>query len=180
MSRVGRRPIHIPSGVTVEFEGATATVKGPKGELSAVFPVECSFEREGSVVHVTRASETIRARSVHGLVRTLLHNMVRGVTEGFSRELEIIGVGFKAELKGKSLVLTVGLSTPYAYAIPEGIKIDLPSATQIKVSGVSKELVGRVASEIRSVRPPEPYKGKGIKYVGEVIHRKAGKTAAGS
>jgi large subunit ribosomal protein L6 len=180
MSRVGRKAVQVPDGVTVKIDGVTVTVKGPKGELARAFPAGCGFEQEGSAVRVSRESDSIRARSIHGLARTLLHNMVLGVTQGFSRDLEIVGVGFKAELKGQELVLTVGLSSPYAFRIPEGIKIELPTPTQIKVSGMSKELVGQVAAEIRAVRPPEPYKGKGVKYAGEHIHRKAGKTAAGT
>lgn len=162
------------------FEGATATVIGPKGELVRTLPPGCSYEQDESAVRVSRESDSIRARSMHGLARTLLHNMVIGVTQGFRKELEIVGVGFKAELKGKELFLTVGLSQPFAFPIPEGIDIEVPVPTQIKVNGMSKELVGQVAAEIRRVRPPEPYKGKGVKYAGEHIQRKAGKTAAGS
>lgn len=180
MSRVGRKEVSIPDGVTVKIEGATVAVKGPKGELVRSFPAECRFVQEGNAIRVLREGDGLRARALHGLARTLLHNMVLGVTQGFSKDLEIAGVGFKAELRGKELLLTVGLSSPFAFPIPEGIKVELPTPTQIKVSGVSKELVGRVAAEIRSVRPPEPYKGKGIKYAGEHIQRKAGKTAAGS
>ncbi len=180
MSRVGRKAVEIPSGVTVTFEGTTATVKGPKGQLVSTLPPDCRYEQQGNTVQVSRESESLRARATHGLARTLLHNMMLGVTQGFSKELEIVGVGFKAEQKGKDLLLVVGFSQPIAYPIPEGIKIELPVATQIKVSGMSKELVGQVAAEIRRVRPPEPYKGKGIKYAGEFIHRKAGKTAAGT
>jgi large subunit ribosomal protein L6 len=180
MSRVGRKAIQIPTGVTVTFEGATATVKGPKGEITRALPPVCRFEQEGDAVRVSRESESIRARAMHGLARTLLHNMVLGVTQGFSKDLEIAGVGYKAELKGKELLLSVGFSEPIVYPVPEGIKIEVPAPTQVKVSGISKEQVGQVAAEIRRVRPPEPYKGKGIKYAGEYIHRKAGKTAAGT
>jgi large subunit ribosomal protein L6 len=180
MSRVGRKEIEIPSGVTVTIDGATVVVKGPKGEITKTLPSGCRYEREGNAVRVSRESDSIRARSTHGLARTLLHNMVLGVTQGFSKDLEIVGVGFKAEVKGKDLLLTVGFSGPVVCPIPEGIKIELPVATQIKVSGVSKELVGQMAAEIRRVRPPEPYKGKGVKYAGEIIHRKAGKTAVGT
>ena len=180
MSRVGRKVIQIPSGVTVAVEGATATVKGPKGEIARTLPPGCRVEHEGNELKVSRESESMQARAMHGLARTLLYNMILGVTQGFGRDLEVIGVGYKAEVKGKELFLTVGFSEPVVYKIPEGIKIEVPAAGQIKVSGISKELVGQVASEIRRVRPPEPYKGKGIKYAGEVIHRKAGKTAVGS
>ena len=172
--------IQIPSGVTVTFEGTTATVKGPKGEITRTFPAACRFEKEGDQVKVLRESETMSARAMHGLTRTLLHNMVLGVTQGFGRDLEIAGVGYKAELKGKELLLSVGFSEPVVYTIPDGIKIEVPAATQVKITGISKEQVGQVAAEIRRVRPPEPYKGKGIKYAGEFIHRKAGKTAAGT
>jgi large subunit ribosomal protein L6 len=180
MSRVGRKEIEIPDGVTVKIEGVTATVTGPKGELVRALPAGCRYEQEGNAVRVSRETESIRSRCMHGLARTLLHNMVLGVTQGFSKDLEIVGVGFKAELKGREVVLTVGLSFPHAFRIPDGITIELPTPTQIKVSGMSKELVGQVAAEIRGVRPPEPYKGKGVKYAGEFIQRKAGKTAAGT
>ena len=172
--------IEVPTGVTVAVEGRHASVKGPKGEIARELPPGCRFEHEGNVVKVTREAEGMQARAMHGLARTLLHNMILGVTQGFGKELEVVGVGYKAEVKGKDLFLTVGFAEPVLYKIPEGIKIEVPAAGQIKVSGISKELVGQVASEIRRVRPPEPYKGKGIKYAGEVIHRKAGKTAVGS
>jgi large subunit ribosomal protein L6 len=162
----------------VTFEGATATVKGPMGQITRVFPAACRFEQEGDQVKVVRESESMTARAMHGLSRTLLYNMILGVTQGYSRDLEIAGVGYKAELKGKELLLSVGFSEPVVYPIPEGIKIEVPAPTQVKVSGISKEQVGQVAAEIRRVRPPEPYKGKGIKYASEKIHRKAGKTAA--
>ena len=180
MSRVGRKAIQIPSEVTVTFEGATATVKGPKGQITRTFTAACRFEQEGDQIKVLRESESMSARAMHGLSRTLLHNMILGVTQGYSRDLEIAGVGYKAELKGKDLLLSVGFSEPVVYPIPEGVKIEVPAPTQVKVSGISKEQVGQVAAEIRRVRPPEPYKGKGIKYAGEQIHRKAGKTAAGT
>ena len=172
--------IQIPIGVTVAVEGATATVKGPKGEIARTLPPGCRVEHEGNELKVSRESEGMQARAMHGLTRTLIYNMILGVTQGFGRDLEVVGVGYKAEVKGKELLLSVGFSEPVAYKIPDGIKIEVPTATQVKVSGISKELVGQVAAEIRRVRPPEPYKGKGIKYAGEVIHRKAGKTAVGS
>lgn len=180
MSRVGRKVVRVPGGVTVNIEGTNATVKGPKGEISRSLPPGCGYQREGDEVRVLRSSEGMQARAMHGLARTLLNNMILGVTQGFSVELEVVGVGYKAEVKGKDLLLTVGFSDAVAYRIPEGIRIEVPAPTQIKVSGVSKEQVGQVAAEIRRVRPPEPYKGKGIKYAGEFIHRKAGKTAAGT
>ena len=177
MSRVGLRPIEIPSGVSLTFDGSAVTVKGPKGTLTQTLSSACKFEQEGSVVRVARTEETKEARSLHGLTRTLLANMVTGVTDGFTKELEIVGVGYKAEMKGKELVLTLGFSHPIVFPVPDGMKIETPSPTQIKVSGIEKQQVGQVAADIRKVRPPEPYKGKGVKYVGEVIQRKAGKTA---
>jgi large subunit ribosomal protein L6 len=178
MSRVGLKPIEVPSGVTVAFgEGAT-TVKGPKGTISKALPTTCDFKQESGVIHVARRADDQTSRSMHGLTRTLLANMVEGVTKGYEKELEIVGVGYKAEVKGKQLVLTIGFSHPVTFEIPEGIHIVAPSPTQIKVSGIEKDRVGQVCADIRKVRPPEPYKGKGIKYAGEFVHRKAGKTAA--
>lgn len=180
MSRVGLQPIEVPSGVTVTFDGSTATVKGPKGTTTKILPSTCKFVQEDGTIKVVRETDDKYARSMHGLSRTLLHNMVVGVTDGFVKELEIVGVGYKAEAKGKELVLTLGYSHPINYAVPEGIEIETPSPTQIKVMGIVKEQVGQVSAEIRGFRRPEPYKGKGIKYVGEHIQRKAGKTAAGA
>jgi len=180
MSRVGRQPIEIPQGVTVSFEGYRVTVKGPKGTIVRDLPPACQFEQEGNILRVTRPKDDKYHRSMHGLTRTLIANMVKGVSEGFSKELEIVGVGYRAEVKGKELVLALGYSHPVVYPIPEGIKIETPAPTQIKVWGIEKDKVGQVAAEIRSLRPPEPYKGKGIRYVGEQIQRKAGKAAVGS
>lgn len=180
MSRVGLQPIEVPSGVTVSFEGTTATVKGPKGTISRELPAVCSYKQNDNVIHVSRDSDEQQARSMHGLARSLLANMVTGVTDGFSKELEIIGVGYRAEVKGKDLVLNLGFSHPINFAVPEGIKIETPAPTQVKITGIVKEQVGQIAADIRKIRPPEPYKGKGIKYVGEVIQRKAGKAAAGA
>ena len=177
MSRVGLRPIEVPSGVTVTFDGTTATVKGPKGTVTRTLSGLCEFKQEGTTVQVSRKLEDKQSRSMHGLTRTLLANMVEGVTAGFTKELEIVGVGYKAEAKGKELVLALGFSHPIHFAVPEGIKIETPAPTQIKVIGIEKDKVGQVAANIRSIRPPEPYKGKGVKYVGEHIQRKAGKTA---
>jgi len=170
----------VPGGVTVKLDGGHATVKGPKGELSRELPTAVNYEQKDGVIRVTRERDDRTARSMHGLARTLLFNMVHGVTEGFSKELEIVGVGYKAEVKGKELILTLGFSHPIHFAIPSGISMETPSPTQIKISGISKEQVGQIAADIRKFRPPEPYKGKGIKYVGEQIQRKAGKTAAGA
>ena len=180
MSRVGLLPIEVPKGVTVTFDGSTATVKGPKGEITKTLPVVCNYNQEENVIRVSRDSDEKIAKSMHGLARTLLYNMVVGVTDGYVKELEIVGVGYKAEAKGKELVLALGFSHPVNFAIPEGIEIETPAPTKIKVMGIVKEQVGQVAANIRQFRPPEPYKGKGIKYVGEHIQRKAGKTAVGS
>jgi large subunit ribosomal protein L6 len=180
MSRVGLRPIEVPSGVTVKFDGASVTVKGSKGEIQRDLPAQVEYKQEGNVINVTRSTEDKLTRSMHGLARTLLFNMVEGVTNGFSKELEIVGVGYKAEVKGKTLVLTVGYSHPIEMVMPEGITAETPSPTQIKISGIRKDLVGQICADIRKVRPPEPYKGKGIKYIDEQIQRKAGKAAAGS
>lgn len=180
MSRVGLQPIKIPSGVTVSFDGDGVTVKGPKGTISRKLPVSCEFNQNGDVINVSRSSNDQQSRSMHGLTRTLIANMVIGVTTGFEKELEIVGVGYKAEVKGKQLVLNVGYSHPVNFDIPDGIKIETPAPTQIKISGIEKDRVGQVSADIRKYRPPEPYKGKGIKYKDEQIQRKAGKTAAGA
>ncbi len=180
MSRVGLQPIEVPSGVTVTFDGKIANVKGPKGTVSKALPPACDYNQEGSVIRVARRRDDQVSRSMHGLARTLLANMVEGVTQGFEKQLEVVGVGYKAEVKGKQLVLTVGFSHPVNFDIPEGIEIETPSPTQIKVSGIEKDRVGQICADIRKVRKPEPYKGKGIKYVGEQIKRKAGKAAVGA
>ena len=180
MSRVGMQPIQIPSGVTVTIDGSTVTVKGPKGTITQKLPDICDIVQEGDIVRVTRSSEDKLQKSMHGLTRTLIDNMVIGVTAGFEKQLNIVGVGYKAEAKGKELVLALGYSHPINYKIPEGITIETPAPTQIKVQGIEKQKVGQVAAEIRKMRPPEPYKGKGILYAGEQIKRKAGKTAVGT
>jgi large subunit ribosomal protein L6 len=180
MSRVGIQPIQIPSGVKVTIDGSTVTAKGPKGTITEKLPDVCAIVQEGDVLRVTRSSEDKLQRSMHGLTRTLLANIVVGVTEGFEKRLDIVGVGYKAEVKGKQLVLALGFSHPINYKIPEGITIETPAPTQIKVMGIVKQQVGQVAAEIRRLRPPEPYKGKGILYAGERIRRKAGKTAVGA
>ena len=179
MSRVGLKPIEIPSGVTVTLDLPKVTAKGPKGEISQDVPTVCEIKMEGDTIYVTRDSDDRTLRSMHGLTRTLIANLIEGVSTGFKKELEIIGVGYKAESKGKELILTLGFSHPVNYPIPEGIKIETPEPTKITVSGINKQVVGQVAAEIRGYRPPEPYKGKGVKYVTEQIQRKAGKTAAG-
>jgi large subunit ribosomal protein L6 len=177
MSRVGYKPINVPSGVTVTFDGAKATVKGPKGTITKELPSDCEIKLDGDVINVTRSDDTRDLRRIHGLTRALLNNMVVGVFEGFSKDLEIVGVGYRAELTGKELILSLGYSIPVRYSIPEGVTIEVPEQTKVRVSGIEKDKVGQAAAEIRGFRPPEPYKGKGVKYAGEIVHRKAGKTA---
>jgi large subunit ribosomal protein L6 len=177
MSRIGKRPVPLPKGVTASIDGRTVTVKGPKGEISRTVHAELSLALENESVTVRRPSDEPRHKALHGLTRTLVANMVEGVTKGFTKSLEIQGVGYKAEVKPFGVQLVVGYSHPVPYHAPQGIKISVDGNTQVKVEGVDKELVGQVAAELRSVRPPEPYKGKGIRYVGEQVRRKAGKTA---
>jgi len=177
MSRIGKRPVPLPKGVTAEVAGQRITVKGPKGELARTIHAELSVAVEEIGVVVRRPSDEKRHKSLHGLTRTLVANMVEGVTKGFQKALEIQGVGYKAEAKGQEIQLLVGFSHPVRYKPPQGIKVVIESNTLVKVEGMDKELVGQVAAEIRSVRPPEPYKGKGIRYQGEQVRRKAGKTA---
>jgi large subunit ribosomal protein L6 len=177
MSRIGKRPVPLPKGVTASIDGRTVTVKGPKGEISRTVHPDLSVALEEQAVAVKRPSDEPRHKALHGLTRTLVANMVEGVTKGFSKSLEIQGVGYKAEVKPFGVQLVVGYSHPVPYHAPKGIKISVDNNTQVKVEGVDKELVGQVAAELRSVRPPEPYKGKGIRYVGEQVRRKAGKTA---
>jgi large subunit ribosomal protein L6 len=178
MSRIGRKPVTVPKGVTVDVKGTNVKVKGPKGELERQFRPEMSIELAGDTVTVHRSSDAKRERALHGLTRALLANMVEGVSAGYKRNLEIVGVGYKAEKKGSTLVLTVGYSHQVQYPEPQGIRITTPAPTQISVEGADKERVGQVAAEIRAVRPPEPYKGKGIRYQGEQVRRKAGKAGA--
>ncbi len=178
MSRIGKKPITVPSGVTVTMSGNTVAVKGPKGELTRTLPAEMNVTIEDGTVTVARPSDIGRHRALHGLTRTLINNMVEGVTAGFSKSLEIRGVGYKAEVTATGARLVVGYSHPVDYTAPEGITISVESATSVKIEGIDKEKVGQVAAEIRHVRPPEPYKGKGIRYVGEHVRRKAGKTGA--
>ena len=177
MSRIGRAPIPVPDGVTVALEGRRVTVTGPKGELEhrIADPIEVAQE-DGTLV-VRRPTDRGPHRALHGLTRSLVANMVEGVTSGFSRELEIVGVGYRAQLKGKDIELAVGYSHPVTVNPPEGITFEVPSPTEIVVKGIDKQSVGQVAAEIRSIRPPEPYKGKGIRYAGEQVQRKVGKRA---
>lgn len=176
MSRIGKTPIKIPQGVTVTVAGNTITVKGKNGELSQNYADGISFLTEGDTLTVTRADDSKQNRANHGLYRTLVANMVAGVSEGFSKMLEIQGVGYRAELKGNTLVLNLGYSSPVWYDVPNGIKITVENQTRITVGGPNKEQVGQVAAEIRSIRGPEPYKGKGIRYVDEFVRRKVGKS----
>jgi large subunit ribosomal protein L6 len=176
MSRIGKAPIAVPNGVTVTVkEGNTVTVKGPKGELTRTVPAAMSITQEGGQIIVTRPSEESAHKALHGLTRTLIANMVEGVTKGFTKNLELVGVGYKAEVRPYGLQLALGYSHAIEYKSPVGIKLSAPAPTQILVEGANKEVVGQVAAEIRSLRPPEPYKGKGVKYAGEQIRRKAGK-----
>jgi large subunit ribosomal protein L6 len=177
MSRIGRKPVPLPPGVTARLEGQRVTVQGPKGEISRTVHPELSLALEGTTLVVRRPSDESRHKALHGLTRTLIANMVNGVTKGFAKALEIQGVGYKAETKPFGVQLIVGFSHPVPYHAPPGIKISVDSNVLIKVEGVDKELVGQVAAELRGIRPPEPYKGKGIRYAGEQVRRKAGKTA---
>jgi large subunit ribosomal protein L6 len=178
VSRIGKRPIEIPSGVTVEVKQNTVAVKGPKGELRRTLPREMQLTLEGSTFTVARPSEEKRHKQLHGLTRTLVANMVEGVSKGYQKTLELQGVGYKAEMKPYGVNLIVGFSHPVKYEAPKGIKITVEGNTVVKIEGADKEAVGQVAAELRSVRPPEPYKGKGIRYQGEQVRRKAGKTGA--
>ena len=178
MSRVGRMPIEIPAGVTVDLQGQHITVKGPKGELSRDIHEDIKVAVEGNEILVTRPSDNKNHRALHGLTRALVANMVTGVHDGFSKKLEINGVGYRAAKQGNKLVLTLGFSHPVEMEAPAGITIDVPNQTEIVVSGADKEVVGAGAADIRKWRKPEPYKGKGIRYEGEVVRRKAGKAGA--
>jgi large subunit ribosomal protein L6 len=175
MSRIGKSPVPIASGVDVKVAGQGVTVKGPKGTLERTFHERVTIVVEDGEARVERNDEDRQTRALHGLSRALLANMVEGVSEGFRKELSIVGVGYRASLKGKNLELLVGFSHPVDIAAPDGITFEVPDQTRIIVSGIDKELVGQVAANIRKVRPPEPYKGKGIRYVDEYVRRKAGK-----
>ena len=179
MSRIGRLPVAIPAGVTVEVaENNVVTVKGPKGTLTKELPVEMEIKVEGEEVIVTRPSDLKKMKSLHGLTRTLINNMVVGVTTGFSKSLEIAGVGYRAAKQGNNINFTLGFSHPVVKEPPAGITFEVPAPNKIVVSGADKEKVGAVAAEIRTLRPPEPYKGKGIRYEGEYVRRKMGKAGA--
>jgi len=178
MSRIGKKPVVLPKAVTATVTGHNIKVKGPKGELERSLPAAMGVAVQDGAVVVTRPSDESMHKALHGLTRTLVANMVEGVTTGFSKQLEIVGVGYKAETRPYGLQLALGFSHAIEYKAPKGIKLTAPQPTQIIIEGANKELVGQVAAELRSLRPPEPYKGKGIKYVGEQIRRKAGKAGA--
>ena len=179
MSRIGKQPITVPAGVDVTIDGNTVTVKGPKGELTRSFPEIMIIKREGDDIIVERPDDSRDAKAFHGLVRTLIANMVEGTANGFSKKLQLVGVGYRAALKGKDLEMQLGFSHPVLVEAPENITFEVPSQTEIIVSGPSKEQVGQVAANIRQWRKPEPYKGKGIRYEGEHVRRKLGKAAKG-
>ena len=176
MSRIGRKPINIPAGVEVKIDGSVVTVKGPKGTLDLSYNPAMTVEVQGDVIEVTRPNDAKEDRSLHGLTRTLIYNIVVGVTEGYTKKLEVNGVGYRVAMQGKNLNLTLGYSHPVVVEAPEGITFETPDANTILVRGIDKQLVGKTAAYISSRRAPEPYKGKGIKYEGEKIRRKAGKT----
>ncbi len=176
MSRIGNKVITIPAGVEVNINDNFATVKGPKGELKQQFDKDMTFNIEGNEITVVRPSDSKRHRTVHGTTRAILANMVEGVSAGFKKELELIGVGYRAQMQGKKLVLSVGYSHPVEFEEIEGIKLGVEGNTKVSIEGINKEVVGQYAAKVRAVRPPEPYKGKGIRYVGEYVRRKEGKT----
>ena len=184
MSRIGKNPIKIENGVSVEvtsggkFGNQTVVVKGPKGELSEEIRKGIEVKVEDGNVVLTRVNDSKQNKSLHGLYRSLVANMVEGVTKGFEKELELVGVGYRAEVKGNDVELSLGLTHPVLFRIPEGIKVEIADKTEVKISGIDKELVGQTAASIREIRKPEPYKGKGIRYKGEQVKRKAGKAAA--
>ncbi len=177
MSRIGKKPVEIPKGVTISLDGQTIKVKGPKGELQRTIHPSIKAEIVDNEIKFSRPDDLKESRSLHGLTRALIQNMVTGVTDSYKKTLEIVGVGYKAELKGKNLLLNIGYSHPIYFVPPDDVKLEVPAPTQIIISGNDKELVGLVSAKIRSFRKPEPYKGKGIKYSDERIIRKAGKTA---
>ena len=176
MSRIGNKVITVPAGVEVNIVDNFATVKGPKGELKQQFDKDMTFNVEGNEITVVRPSDSKRHRTVHGTTRAILANMVEGVSTGFKKELELIGVGYRAQMQGKKLVLSVGYSHPVEFEEIEGITLGVEGNTKVSIEGINKEVVGQYAAKVRAVRPPEPYKGKGIRYVGEYVRRKEGKT----
>lgn len=176
MSRIGNKVITVPAGVEVKLDNNLAVVKGPKGELTQQFDNELTFNVEGNEITVVRPSDSKRHRTIHGTTRALLANMIEGVSVGFKKDLELIGVGYRAQMQGSKLVLSVGYSHPVEFQEIEGIKLAVEGNTKVSIEGINKELVGQYAAKVRAVRPPEPYKGKGIRYVGEYVRRKEGKT----
>lgn len=180
MSRIGRAPIAVPKGVTVKADDRQVQVEGPKGKLSLALPGSITLKLDGDTARVEQASQEPNARAMHGLVRALIANMVTGVATGFTKELEIVGVGYRAQMAGKQLSLQVGFSHPVLVDVPPGITVEVPKPTVVIVKGADRQQVGQFAANLRRIAPPEPYKGKGIKYAGEVIRRKAGKAATGA
>ncbi len=179
MSRIGNKPIAVPAGVEVKIDGSVVTVKGPKGTITKEFNKLITISAEGNEIKVTRPDDENLSKSLHGLTRTLVHNMIVGVTEGYTKELEINGVGYRCEKKGKDVVMTLGFSHPVVVSDTDDVKLEVPAPNKIIVTGIDKQKVGQYASEIRGKRPPEPYKGKGVKYASEVIRRKEGKAGKG-
>ena len=175
MSRIGKKPIPVPGKVTVTLDGQSVTVKGPKGELARVLPTGVVVQQEGDTIVVERQDDSRRARERHGLCRTLIANMIEGVSNGFQKRLEIQGVGYRAQVQGRNLNMNLGYSHPVTFEPPEGVQFAVESNTNVIVSGIDKEIVGNMAAKIRAARPPESYKGKGVRYAGERIRRKAGK-----
>ena len=180
MSRIGREPINIPAGVTVTIDANVVTVKGPKGTLTQAFHPNMGIKAEGNEILVTRPNDEKENRALHGLTRTLVHNMVVGVTEGFKKELDVNGVGYRVQMQGKNLVMNLGYSHQVIVPSIDGITIECPTANKIVISGSDKQAVGQFAAEVREKRPPEPYKGKGIRYTGEVVRHKEGKAGKGA
>ncbi|HPE66079.1 MAG TPA: 50S ribosomal protein L6 [Synergistales bacterium] len=178
MSRIGRKPIPVPSGTTVAVEGGAVVVKGPKGRLETPMVPGIDVAVEGGIIVVTRQNEQKQTKAFHGLIRALVANMITGVSGGFKKDLEIVGVGYRAQMQGKKLILNLGYSNPVEFEAPEGIELALEGPTKLSVKGIDKQAVGQVSAIIRGFRPPEPYQGKGIRYAGEHIIRKAGKTGA--
>ena len=178
MSRIGKQPIILPSGVKIQLQGKTVAVEGSKGRLTLDLPLGINVDVSDNTVKIARENEEKLTRSLHGTVRALIYNMVVGVSEGFKKDLEIIGVGYKAQMKGKNLLLNMGFSHPVEMVVPQGLKVSVPRATAITIEGIDKQLVGEFAAKIRRIYPPEPYKGKGIRYAGEEVRKKLGKALA--
>ncbi|MEA1960589.1 MAG: 50S ribosomal protein L6 [Bacillota bacterium] len=178
MSRIGRKPISLPQGVEIDINGNMVTVKGPKGTLAQEIPSEISLTQDGDQLLATRPNDLKKNRALHGLTRALVANMVEGVTNGFEKKLEMVGVGYRGQMQGTKLVLNVGFSHPVEIEAPEGLVFEVPAPTKISIKGIDKQLVGNTAAHIRDIRKPEPYKGKGIRYEGEYVRRKAGKAGA--